>query len=144
MSLSRRSGAASIAYKPVTRPWRWHNLRMRYTKIRNTEHGMSGFEDCEISFTSEVFAPPAPPLDVSPAASAREVLFIRLPAGWTDSAHPVPARQWMFVLSGRGEVVAGDETRPWQAGEAFLVEDTTPPGHGTTIIEDTVFAVVRC
>jgi quercetin dioxygenase-like cupin family protein len=49
----------------------------------------------------------------------------------------------MFVLSGRGEVVAGDETRKWQAGEVFLVEDTDSPGHGTTIIEDTVFAVVR-
>ena len=117
---------------------------MHYTKIRNTERGTSGFEDGEISFTSEVFAPPAPPLDVSPAESVREVLFIRLPAGWADSAHPVPARQWMFVLSGRGEVVAGNETRRWQAGEVFLVEDTAPPGHGTTIIEDTVFAVVRC
>ena len=29
-------------------------------------------------------------------------MFIRFPAGWTDLAHPAPARQWMFVLSGRG------------------------------------------
>jgi hypothetical protein len=36
-------------------------------------------------------------------------MFIRLPAGWTDAAHPAPARQWRFVLSGRGEVTASGD-----------------------------------
>jgi hypothetical protein len=50
----------------------------------------------------------------------------------------------MFVLSGRGETTAGGETRPWGPGQVFLLEDTAPPGHGTTIHEDALIAVVRC
>lgn len=116
---------------------------MRYIHVYNDDDGRSRFGDGEIAFTGAVFAPPAPPLDVSPAVPVREMLFIRFPAGWTDPAHPSPARQWMFVLSGRGETRAGDETRSWGPGEVFLLEDTSPPGHATTIFEDAVLAVVR-
>ena len=70
-------------------------------------------------------------------------MLIRFSAGWTDPEHPAPARQWMFVLSGRGVTTAGDETRHWGPGDVFLLEDTSPPGHGTTVLEDAVLAVVR-
>ena len=116
---------------------------MRYIRVYNGDDGESRFEDVEVAFASAVFAPPAPPLDVSTAVPARETLFIRFPAGWTDPAHPSPARQWMFVLSGRGETTAGGETRAWGTGDAFFLEDTEPPGHATTILEDAVLAVVR-
>jgi len=115
---------------------------MKYIHVYN-DGGETRFEDQEISFAGAVFAPPAPPLDVSPAHPAREMLFIRFEAGWTDPAHPSPARQWMFVLAGRGETTAGGETRQWGPGHVFLLEDTRPPGHGTTILEDAVLAVVR-
>lgn len=115
---------------------------MRYLRISN--HGdTTRFSDEDISFDDAVFAPPAPVLGVSAAFPAREVLFIQFPAGWSDPSHPSPARQWMFVLSGRGETTAGDETRSWSAGDAILLEDTAFPGHGTTILDDTVIAVVR-
>jgi quercetin dioxygenase-like cupin family protein len=117
---------------------------MRYIRVYNDDDGTARFSDGEVAFERADFAPPAPPLDVSSAAPAREMLFVRFPAGWTDPAHPSPARQWMFVLSGRGESTAGGETRPWGPGDAFLLEDTAPPGHGTTILEDAVLAVVRC
>jgi quercetin dioxygenase-like cupin family protein len=123
---------------------RCHTRRMRYIHLHDDDGHEARFEDCEVSFESAVFAPPAPPLDVSSALPVREIMFIRFPAGWTDAAHPAPAPQWMFVLSGRGESTAGGETRPWGPGDAFLLEDTTPPGHSTTILEDTVMAVVRC
>jgi quercetin dioxygenase-like cupin family protein len=100
--------------------------------------------DGETSFSNADFAPPAPPLDVSAAVGVRELLFIRFPAGWTDPHHPAPARQWMFVLSGRGETTAGGQTRSFGPGDVFFLEDTSPPGHGTTILEDAVLAVVRC
>ena len=115
---------------------------MRYIHVF-VDDGRTRFEDCEVEFDPAVFAPPAPPLDVSKAVEARELLFIRFAAGWTDPAHPSPARQWMFVLSGRGESTAGDEVRSWGPGTVFLLEDTSPPGHGTTILEDAVLAVVR-
>jgi hypothetical protein len=117
---------------------------VRYTRIYNDDDGQTRFDDGEISFTSADFAPPAPPLDVSAAVPAREMMFIRFRAGWTDPTHPAPARQWMFVLSGRGESTAGGETRSWGPGAVFLLEDTSPPGHGTTVIEDAILAVVRC
>ena len=117
---------------------------MQYTRIYNADDGRTRFEAVEVSFVRAEFVPPAPPLDVSAATPARETLFIRFSAGWTDPAHPAPARQWMFILSGRGETTAGDETRSWGPGIVFLLEDTAPPGHGTTILEDAVVAVVRC
>ena len=116
---------------------------MRYTRICNGDDGAARFEDGEVGFASADFAPPAPPFDVSASLPAQQMMFIRMPAGWTDAAHPSPARQWLFVLSGRGEVTAGGETRLWGAGTAFLLEDTAPPGHATTVFEDTVIAVVR-
>ena len=122
----------------------WQTRAMQYIRIYNDDEGVARFADGEVHFTKAVFAPPAPPVDVSSPAVAREILFIRLPTGWTDAAHPAPARQWMFVLSGRGETVAGDERRPWGPGDALLLEDTAPPGHATTVSEEAVVAVVRC
>jgi hypothetical protein len=116
---------------------------MRYVRIYNDERGQARFEDREISFAPAVFAPPAPPLDVSSAEPIRELLFIRFSAGWSDAAHPAPAQQWMFILSGRGETTAGGETRSWRSGDVFLLEDTAPPGHATSVFEDTVMAVAR-
>jgi quercetin dioxygenase-like cupin family protein len=116
---------------------------MRYLRIYSDDDGRARFEDGEISFASAVFAPPAPPLDVSPAIDVREMMFIRFSAGWSGAAHPAPARQWMFVLSGRGETTAGGETRSWGPGDVLLLEDTSPPGHATAVFEDTLFAVVR-
>jgi quercetin dioxygenase-like cupin family protein len=116
---------------------------MRYIRVRNDADGQARFEDGDVSFECAVFAPPAPPLEVSTAVPVRHMMFIRFPAGWTDPAHPSPARQWMFVLSGRGETTAGDATRSWGPGDVFLLEDTAPPGHATTVLEDAVIAVVR-
>ena len=83
---------------------------MRYLRLSH-DGGTTRFDEGDLPFASAVFAPPAPPLDVSAAVPARELLFIRFPAGWSDPSHPSPARQWMFVLAGRGEVTAGPETR---------------------------------
>jgi hypothetical protein len=116
---------------------------VRYIRIYNDDNGDARFEDGEVSFARATFAPPAPPLDVSAPSDAREMLFIRFSAGWSDAAHPAPARQWMFVLSGRGESAASGETRSWGPGDVFLLEDTSPPGHATAIFEDAVLAVVR-
>jgi Cupin domain len=117
---------------------------MRYVHVFTDATGRTRLEDCETSFTSAPFAPPAPPLDVSAVEPVDGLLFIRFPAGWTDPAHPAPARQWMFVLSGRGESTVDGATRRWGPGSVFFLEDTSGPGHGTTAFDDTVMAVVRC
>jgi quercetin dioxygenase-like cupin family protein len=70
-------------------------------------------------------------------------MIMRGLAGWCDDAHPAPARQWMYCLTGRWQLEAGGETVTVSAGEAILVEDTTGPGHASRCLEDSVVAVVR-
>jgi quercetin dioxygenase-like cupin family protein len=117
---------------------------MKYVHVYNDEDGRTRLEDRETSFEIARFAPPAPPLDVSTAEIVSELMFIRFPAGWTDPAHPAPARQWMLALSGQGESTVGDETRVWGPGDVLFLEDISGPGHRTSVIKDTIMAGVRC
>ena len=116
---------------------------MRYTRIYNDHHGGAKFADEVFAFVAREFAPPAPPVDVSDLVSAYGFMMIRLPKGWADAAHPAPARQFMVLVSGKVEVVAGGERRTFVSGDVVLLEDTAAPGHGTTALEETVLAVVR-
>ena len=116
---------------------------MRYIRLYSDAGGVSRFEDLEMAFAPREFVPPAPPFDVSEPIAASEYLMIRVPAGWSDSAHPAPARQLMLFMSGAFEVTAGDEIRRIAAGDIVLQENTRGPGHGTTALEDTIIAVVR-
>lgn len=116
---------------------------MRYLRIYDGDDGRTRFGEGEIDLAATAFAPPAPPLDASEPVPAARMLFIRLPAGWSDPAHPSPARQWMFAMSGRATVTAGTETRQVHQGDVLLVEDTAGAGHGTAVAEDMVMAVVQ-
>jgi len=116
---------------------------VRYVRVFVDDDAKRRFQDCEIEFSRAVFAPLAPPLDVAQAQPAREVLFVDFEAGWTDDAHLAPQRQWMFIMTGRGQTSASGEVRAWKAGQMFFLEDTTFPGHGTTIFEDATMGVVR-
>ena len=116
---------------------------MRYMRLYSDADDVSRFEDLEMAFAPREFVPPAPPFDVSEPVPASEYMMIRVPAGWSDAAHPAPARQLMLFMSGAFEVTAGGETRRIAAGDIVLLENTRGPGHGTTALEDTVIAVVR-
>ena len=113
------------------------------TRLFSDIDGISRFEDLDPTFTPRDFAPPAPPIDATEPVGAREFLLIRFAAGWSDLAHPAPARQIMLILSGLIEVTAGGETRRFTGGDVCLVEDTVGAGHGTTALEDTTIGVVR-
>jgi hypothetical protein len=56
---------------------------------------------------------------------------------------PAPARQIFIVLQGAWEVAAGCETRVLWAGDVALAEDTSGPGHASTVLEDSLAAIVR-
>ncbi len=116
---------------------------VRYMRLYSDADGVSRFEDLEVEFAPRTFVPPAPPVDVSEPIGASEYLMIRVPAGWSDAAHPAPARQLMLFMAGSFEVTAGEETRRIGAGDIVLLENTRGPGHGTVALEDTVIAVVR-
>ncbi|MCU0311017.1 MAG: hypothetical protein MUE36_08745 [Acidimicrobiales bacterium] len=116
---------------------------MRYLHLVDAADGSAFAPDGELDFDQGDFAPPGPPMGIATDTGVPNLMFIRMEAGWSDAAHPAPARQWMLVMSGRGETTAGGETRQWQAGDVVLVEDTSAPGHATTVFEDAVLAVVR-
>jgi hypothetical protein len=116
---------------------------VKYVRLYTDEDGRSRFEDLDFTFAPQEFSPPAPPLDVSKAVEASAFMMLRASAGWTDLMHPAPARQFLIVLVGSWEVSAGGQTHVLSAGDMVLAEDTSGPGHASTVLEDTVMAVVR-
>ncbi len=69
--------------------------------------------------------------------------FLSFPAGWTDLAHPSPARQFCIGLSGEAIFSAGAEERRVGPGTFYLLEDTSGPGHGIVVLTVLPCAIVR-
>ena len=119
---------------------------MQYVRLYADAAGESHFEDVEIDLAATNFAPPAPPLHVSPFSPAERYGFLIMPPGWDGDWHPTPRRQIFFYLAGEVEGEASDgERRRFGPGSITLVEDTTGKGHrsrnaGTT---DVLVAVVQ-
>jgi len=119
---------------------------MKYVRLTSGDDGSSGFDDGEIPFTVQDFAPPAPPMQVSEPEDATRLVYLILPAGWTGAQHCSPKRQVLLCLSGRLAVEAGDGSRrEIRAGGIWRMEDTTGPGHVTSVIgdEDARVAIVQ-
>jgi quercetin dioxygenase-like cupin family protein len=119
---------------------------MRYARIYSDEIGETHFDDIEVALTQENFAPPAPPLNLSPYIPVTQFRFCCFPAGWIGEWHPAPTKQLFFVLSGElaGEVSDGN-VRNLKSGEVALVEDTDGKGHRTWVVsdEDVMTAVIQ-
>jgi hypothetical protein len=94
---------------------------MTYTRLYADETGESHYEDIEVELTPRDFAPPAPPLHLSPMMPATGVAFVRFPAGW-DSDH-----------------------RSHGPGSVVLLEDTAGKGHRARVVGsgDVLAAVVQ-
>lgn len=110
---------------------------MKYIRVYADENGESHYEDVEVELTARDFAPPAPPLQLSPMTPATGVAFVRFPAGWDGDWHPTPRRQFFFFLSGEfaGETSDGDH-RSHGPESAVLLEDTTGRGHRAWVVGD--------
>lgn len=74
---------------------------------------------------------------------AEQVGFLRLDAGLRMDWHPAPRKQFIMVLEGLVEVIAGDgERRSFAPGTVLLVTDTEGQGHQTNVLGDRdLFAV---
>lgn len=119
---------------------------MKYTRLYNDETGESHFENCELSFESIVFAPPAPPLELAVFGKAEECSFIQGKPGWYGDWHPAPFRQLHCYLSGEIEAKASDgEVRHFKTGDVILVEDTKGIGHKSHVIgnDNVIIAVIK-
>ena len=116
---------------------------VNYVRLYADANGESHFEDVEINLASTDYAPPAPPLDLSPFTPATQFGFMRAPAGWSSDWHPSSARNIFFVLGGEWEVTASDgETRRFATGSVLLAEDTDGKGHASRVLSDSLAAVV--
>ena len=111
---------------------------MQIVRLHSDEDGESHFQDTEIELDLTDYAPPAPPLNVSPSMPANGFAFMEAPAGWSSDWHPSSARNLFFVLSGEWQVTASDgESRRFGVGSVLLVEDTTGKGHSSCVVSET-------
>ena len=103
---------------------------MRLTRLYADAAGESHFDEVVVELAPAPFAPPAPPVDLSPLLAATGCLFVGFPEGWRGDWHPVPRRQLFCFLTGTVEVQASDgEVRVFRPGDCGLAEDTTGRGH---------------
>ncbi len=110
---------------------------MKISRLYNDESGESHWDEIELDFTWQDFAPPAKPLGATPFTGAKSVGFIQGEVGWIGDWHPVPQRQYMYTLQGVVETTVSDgETRRFPTGEGALLEDTEGKGHYTRVIGD--------
>lgn len=115
----------------------------KYTQLYADELGESHFRDVEIEFTSSDYAPPAPPLNLSPFTPADQIGFMEAPTGWSSDWHPSSGRNLFVVINGEWEVTASDgETRRFGSGSVLLVEDTLGKGHTSRVISDSIAVMV--
>ena len=114
---------------------------MRYVKVTGDGHGGSRFEDVDVPQTAAPYAENVPPLLVSAAVEATEVVFVTSPdyIGETDPQllHPAPRKQFLVVLEGELEIeTANGERRSFVPGMVLLVEDFEGQGHITRVRGD--------
>jgi len=78
-----------------------------------------------------------PDLRESESVKVTGAQFLRWPRGFVWAGHPASKRQYVIVVSGRGEVdVAGGKKVQLTPGRVLLAEDVTGKGHTTRIGPD--------
>jgi hypothetical protein len=116
-----------------------------YVRVIADEAGGSRFEEARAGMEPADFAPPAPPLDFAALGEAQTVAVIGGDPAWRgDAFHPAPARQFVFMLAGRGSITTSDgDSREFGPGSTFLLEDTHGKGHASRFFDEVIVAVVR-
>lgn len=116
---------------------------MKFYKLFADSAGESHWQDIEVTLAERVFAPPAQAIETSAAEPARQLLFLRLRAGWNEPVHPTPVRQKLICVAGSVRVTASDgETRDIGLGDIWHMEDLGGKGHHTQVISTEDFEAV--
>ena len=119
---------------------------MKFGILYTDQNGDSHWKDGELGFDLVNFAPPAPPCRITSYTPASQIVFFKLDPSWFGDWHPAPKRQFFCCLSGEFELTASDgQTRRYNAGQVFLLEDTFGKGHKSRVTskEDFVAAVIQ-
>ena len=96
------------------------------TRLYTGPDGQTHAEEIEMKFTGGANSEVSQMMPVTGAELHRQ------PAKTFVDWHPGPRRQYVIMLSGRGEIeVAGGKKIPLGPGQINLIEDTTGKGHIT-------------
>jgi len=107
---------------------------VKYLRLYADDNGESHFETIEVELDPSDYAPPAPPINVSTPAPARQLIFLAVPPGWMGDWHPSPARQFMFFTAGELEIETSDgDVRLFKSGDVGLGEDVYGKGHRSKV-----------
>src|SRR4249920_1157130 len=119
------SPSNAVAQKPVTT-----TVTRLYTGADDQSHA----QDNDVTWRT---AKLHPDLRESESVKVTGAQFLRWPRGFVWAGHPASKRQYVIIVSGRGEVdVAGGKNVQLTPGRILLAEDVTGRGHTTRIGPD--------
>ena len=104
------------------------------TRLYTDADGQSHAEDTDV-----VWRPAKLRAELSESESVKVTAaqFLRWPRGFVWEGHPASKRQYVVIVSGRGEVdVAGGKKVLLAPGRVLLAEDVTGKGHITRVGPD--------
>ena len=105
---------------------------MKFHKLFCDPDGESHWVDVDVTLTERRFAPPAEKIEISDPEPVRNMMFLRLKAGWNEPVHPTPVTQKLVCLQGAVKVTASDgDTREIGPGDVWHMEDKSGKGHHT-------------
>jgi len=104
------------------------------TRLFTGSDGQSHAEDTEVVWRS---AQLRAELNESESVKVTSAQFLRWPRGFVWAGHPASKRQYVIIVSGRGEVdVVGGKKVQLAPGRVLLAEDVTGKGHTTRVGAD--------
>ena len=104
------------------------------TRLYTGADGQSHAEDTEVAWRP---AKLRPELNESESVKVTAAQFLRWPRGFVWEGHPASKRQYVIIVSGRGEVDAvGGKKVQLTPGRVLLAEDVTGKGHTTRVGAD--------
>jgi len=104
------------------------------TRLYTGADGQSHAEDTEVAWRP---AKLRAELSESEAMKVTGAQFLRWPRGFVWEGHPASRRQYVIIVSGRGEVdVVGGKKIQLAPGRVLLAEDVTGKGHTTRVGPD--------
>ena len=104
------------------------------TRLYTGTDGQSHAEDAEVAWRP---AKLRAELNESEPVKVSAAQFLRWPRGFVWAGHPASKRQYVVIVSGRGEVdVVGGKKVQLAPGRVLLAEDVTGEGHTTRVGAD--------
>ena len=105
--------------------------------LSTSEDGETRFQDQVVSLEPAVYVPGIPLVDVANPVAVTSMVLSHCDANYVSDWHPAPRRQFVVVLRGGFDVTSSaHETRRFEAGAVFLVEDVAGVGHQTKTVGD--------